>query len=598
MNLQFYLARLKHASLPELIYRVTQYVFEIYLRRGWGSQDYSGGSVSVGKSEINSLVMPSCKYHVPAQVINELLAGSVFSLHEEESIIKEFEAQSGKEFYADIALSNASPDIRAIWEPARLQHITALLLYLRQGDRAKHKKAINEFIKGSIIQWIRNNPFPYGPHYMSAMECGLRVPVFLYCIKLLDNLTNEESELIRDAMYQHAWLISKRLSLYSSLGNHTIVECVGLVFAGAVFYKADAGRAWLSRGVELLRQELDHQILLDGGPVEQSMNYHRFVLDMYWLTVDFLEKNNLYDCKDITPKLMRGESFIAAFQDSYGNLPSIGDSDDGYAIAPGILPVRLQTEHIKEDVAVFKDAGYTVITTENDVKLTFDHGPLGMPPLYNHGHADALSVTLSKEGRMMLVDPGTYRYNGVPEGRRYFKGTRAHNTVTIDGLDQAVQETGFIWSRPYAVDLACAERADTGYYTSATHNGYSRLDEPVWHTRSLQYFDHANFLIKDTFSGTGVHDYELNYQLHPDISAHKQDGWWVLENSGAVIYLKLLGENDFNFVNGQKNPLHGWYSPAYGVKEASGVLTCRVHGHVNDVSFATVICTDIQIEPM
>ena len=66
----------------------------------------------------------------------------------------------------------------------------------------------------------------------------------------------------------------------------------------------------------------------------------------------------------------------------------------------------------------------------------------GMPPLYNHGHADALSITLSVGGKETLVDPGTYRYNGEPEFRKYFKGTRAHNTVTIDGLDQAVQETG------------------------------------------------------------------------------------------------------------------------------------------------------------
>ena len=70
----------------------------------------------------------------------------------------------------------------------------------------------------------------------------------------------------------------------------------------------------------------------------------------------------------------------------------------------------------------FPEAGYAVIRTP-EILFTFDYGPLGMAPLYNHGHADALSITLSVNGDLLIVDPGTYAYNGVPEFRRYFKGT-------------------------------------------------------------------------------------------------------------------------------------------------------------------------------
>ena len=59
------------------------------------------------------------------------------------------------------------------------------------------------------------------------------------------------------------------------------------------------------------------------------------------------------------------------------------------------------------------------------MSLTFDHGPLGMAPLYNHGHADALSVNVALDGEALLVDPGTFRYNDEPLFRKYFKGTRA-----------------------------------------------------------------------------------------------------------------------------------------------------------------------------
>jgi len=86
-------------------------------------------------------------------------------------------------------------------------------------------------------------------------------------------------------------LVSRNLALYSSLGNHTVCECIGLVFGGAVFRETGEGKKWLSRGCTLLEKELSHQILDDGGPAEQSLNYHRFVLDLYWLACGFLEKN-------------------------------------------------------------------------------------------------------------------------------------------------------------------------------------------------------------------------------------------------------------------------------------------------------------------
>jgi hypothetical protein len=424
------------------------------------------------------------------------------------------------------------------------------------------------------------------------MECGMRIPVFFCCLKLVDDLSALESASLLQAIYLHGWVISKRLSLYSSLGNHTIAECVGLIFAGAVFRKTSNGKKWIQKGFDLLKRELEHQILEDGGPAEQSLNYHRFVLDLYWLSIDFLEKNRLYDCSKIKLRLIQGENFLNAFQDDRGNVPSIGDSDDGRAIAPGITPQRARSHAIKKAIRVFNDSGYTVINTENKLILTFDHGPLGMPPLYNHGHADALSVTLTKEDQQILVDPGTYRYNGVPEWRRYFKGTRAHNTVTIDGLDQAVQETSFMWSHPYKVKfLGMSEQGDE-FLVKANHNGYSRLKEKVWHERLILFANKTDFLIKDSFYGEGMHKFELNYHLHPDALLTKNEDWWLISINGVELFLKLTDEPDFILVSGQKDPLLGWYSPSYGIKIKSGVLGCSRRGSPNEISFTTLICTE------
>ena len=55
-----------------------------------------------------------------------------------------------------------------------------------------------------------------------------------------------------------------------------------------------------------------------------------------------------------------------------------------------------------------------------------------------HAHADALSIELRCGGVEVLVDPGTYTYQGEPEWRTYFRSTIGHNCLELGGEDQSV----------------------------------------------------------------------------------------------------------------------------------------------------------------
>ncbi|MGA1824626.1 MAG: alginate lyase family protein [bacterium] len=542
---------------------------------------------------MKNLRLPSFHHQLKYDFIKEILTGKVFSLNTDTANLYEYEDTCRHIFFSKIDYVNAFPDIRAVWEPARLQHCTILLAYALEEKEISKIKQLKQFVKHAILQWINSNPFLLGPHYISSMECGLRIPVLFYYLRFIDTLLSSEYELIIKTIYLHAWWISKRLSLYSSLGNHTIAESVGLIFAGVIFKRTRKGKQWLETGFNLLSTETEHQILNDGGPIEQSFCYHRFILDLYWLTVGFLEKNNIFDCSRIKQRLILGENFLNFFIRENSNMPSIGDSDESHAVAPEVFPHRLGSDIIKKKkyyYKIFPDSGYTVIRCRTNALFTFDHGPLGMPPLYNHGHADALSVTLSIDGEQILVDPGTYKYNDELEFRKYFKGTRAHNTVTIDGKDQAIQETSFIWSKPYNTKLIrCCDEKE-GLLCEAFHDGYARLKEQVWHKRAIFFFEGAHFIIKDFFTGKGVHDFELNYHLHPEAVVKRVDKWWQISKAGHKIFIKSIGEYHLAYIYGCNNPLLGWYSPTYGIKKKSGVLHCVRRGYPGEISFITAIC--------
>jgi hypothetical protein len=578
----FLLTRLKNASLGEISYRVRQRVRVARVRRAVRRGQPPYPSAGPALAATSGLTLPSFHPEISGALVEALLDGWQFTLNTGRKTLLEWEAELGARKRCVAPRGAGVADIRALWEPARLQHLTLLLAFLSQKGAPAAGERVAQFARAELLHWLDANPFPSGPHYRSAMECGLRLPVFFYALKLLPGLTRDEFQRVSAAAYNHARWIEGNLSLYSSLGNHTVCECLGLVFAGAMFQETAQGKLWLERGVALLRQELAHQVLSDGGCLEQSLSYHRFVLDLYWLAVDFLGANRLHDCSDFLPRLLAGESFLAAFCDERGLLPPLGDCDDGHALAPGLSPARGAVPRQAPGYLGFDEAGYTVIKGERGMRLTFDHGPLGMPPLHNHGHADALSITLSLEGVDLLVDPGTYRYNGAPAERRYFKSTPAHNTVTVDGLDQAVQETGFIWSKPYQSRVLRREHTEGGYLVEAQHDGYLRLKEPLRHSRAIHCFERGDLVLRDSFQGAGEHDFALHYHLHPGAVVSREGLWWCIRREGCLVRMRLLACDELELIE-------GWYSPSYGIKRPSGVLRSRKKGGCRETSFQTLI---------
>lgn len=579
-KLEFFIIRLRRSSMREFCHRLKELLFVNFLIKHSVLQP----SFSLPPScldKVNNINHPRCLRFIDDKLLNEILHGKCFCLHARDEEVAAFEKDNSNRFSTEIQGKPNGPDIRAVWEKGRLQNLS-LLLEAANGE---------SFVRVSLLEWLDENRFGYGVHYISAMECGLRIPVFLKALQVIDSWTPAEAHQILRSIYQHGWLIRKRLSLFSSLGNHTIAECVGLIFAGYVSQPLKEGAEWLKKGIELLEQECVHQILSDGGPMEQSFSYHRFVLDLYWLALEFLEKNCLHDCAEMKARVVLGEKFLSAMQYDQEPTLRIGDSDDGHVIGPGLFPAirqDYQEKVVLSPVTTLPVSGYTVMRTRRGGRLVIDHGPLGMAPLYNHGHADALSVQLSVLGIDFLIDPGTFQYNGDQMLRRYFKGTRAHNTVTIDGCDQAEQLTSFIWGSPYMVEWSRGRNQHSQEYLVASHNGYCRLRDAMRHIRRLVWVEEEVFMVEDSFEGRGEHVFELNFHLHPEVAIEETSRGVLLQNGGQMVELACFGE-EIKVIQGAEEPLCGWYSPSYGVLEKTITLQVKKTGQASDIRFQSLL---------
>jgi hypothetical protein len=184
--------------------------------------------------------------------------------------------------------------------------------------------------------------------------------------------------------------------------------------------------------------------------------------------------------------------------------------------------------------------------------LIFDCGPLGDG---GHGHYDVLSVEAHAGRRPLVLDPGRGSYSEAPPNlRRWFRGTAAHNTVCVDGLDQ----TPYTRGRPSG-EVAhgrLVHRDERVLIGEARSPAYEAV-----HIRRVERTP-GGWVIEDVLRGEREHRYDLRFHLPPQ----GFDG------------LRIEGADDV-----RAEP--GWIAPSYGVLLDAPVVSAVATGR--DARFVT-----------
>ncbi|HET9627011.1 MAG TPA: heparinase II/III-family protein, partial [Kofleriaceae bacterium] len=115
------------------------------------------------------------------------------------------------------------------------------------------------------------------------------------------------------------------------------------------------------------------------------------------------------------------------------------------------------------------------------VHATFDAGPFGFGTLAAHAHCDALALHVALDDRPLLVERGTYRYNGDRAARDRFRATAAHNTLQIGAREQGDIAGPFLWSRQPVVTLEHCALTAARDVVRASHDGFA----PARHVRTV-----------------------------------------------------------------------------------------------------------------
>lgn len=492
-------------------------------------------------------------------------------------------------------------DIKFVWEASRFNMVYALV-------RAYVQKPDERFAEAfwSIVEdWAEKNPPMRGPNWKDGQEISLRIMAWCFGFYGFKNSAASTPRRIAKFITIIA-AFAKRIFqnvdyAISTRSNHAISEAFGLWLVGCLFPEIKNSEKYFSFGKKLLEREVTAQIFSDGTYSMYSLNYQRFVLQIYFSALHLGELNQARFSDETYRAVSASIDFLyQLIEPSTGQMPVFG-SNDGALVSPltncdftdyrPLLQAGYYLTHKKRlfengawDEALFWLFGSQSLQSDvekiSQTSQGFEKG--GVYILRGRqtkavircvnfqarpSHADQLHVDLWWRGKNIACDAGTYLYNAPGIWCNGLARTSVHNTVTVDDQDQMTSLSRFTWIN-WADGRVLEQNANSW---RGTHDGYLRLPKPARHTRSVLMLGGDRWLIIDHLNAARTHHYRLHWLL--DDFSYKENSAQnliLLQVDSEKIQVRtgvLAGNSAFSIVRADPVSVRGWRSLYYGQKQ-------------------------------
>ena len=358
------------------------------------------------------------------------------------------------------------------------------------------------------------------------------------------------------------------LGNYSAQGNHLLFEAQRMIYAGAFFPEFKEAAAWRKSGIDIMNREINVQVYNDGGQFELDPHYHLAAINIFCKALNIADLNGFrnefpQEYLDTIEKMIVFYANVSfpdytnpCFSDAkltnkkemlknYRNWSKMFPKNqfikylatDG---KEGALPEYLSKGFLKSGFFVFRNSWGT-----DAMQMVVKAGPKA----FWHCQPDNGTFELWFNGRNLFPDTGAYVYAGSAEVmklRNWFRQTRVHNTLTLDGRNlETTQSVTGLWQPEGKEQILVTENP-----------GYKGLK----HRRTVFFVDQAYFVIVDEATGNARGTVNLNYHFREgevNVDAEKNMVTTAYEGSSNV-KLQCFPEKSASL-----RAEEGWRSTAY-----------------------------------
>lgn len=463
--------------------------------------------------------------------------------------------------------SRPVPDNEWVWQLNRMSFWTAMAKSYTQSNEEQYAWSWTH----QFTDWVRKNPRDDQHAYAwRSIETGIRghhwtghYHHFLHS----PHFTPEVLMTFLKSCRDHAEFL---MTSYKTGSNWALMEAEGMAFIAMTFPEFLDSEEWLREATERLNKEITHQVYPDGHQRELAFGYHTGSIGWFLRTFEMAKlngKDHLFtdNYLDLIEKMCEVPMKLAF---PNGTTPQFGDAWTGkpgqyYESLkkwneifgrPDFLYVATegrQGTKPSETAFAFPQSGLYAMRSAwqpDAISLVLKCGPDGG----GHSHPDNGTFELYAGGRNLMPDSGSFIYSGDPEGRSWFRQTKVHQTLTLDGQNAA-----------YAPKLHLWELGDTLDKLVVENQSYPELA----HRRAVLFVDKSYFILIDEAIGKATGTLDLNFQLAPGpynldantLSARTQfgEGYNVLvqtQPQGGVNLVEAEGQVSFIYTQKESRP--------------------------------------------
>lgn len=499
-------------------------------------------------------------------------------------------------------------DVKLTWELGRFPHAYAM------GRAAAFDGALagplGHVLGGQVESFLAAAPFGRGIHWASGQEVVFRLMAWLFALTAFGPrapFAARAPDLCR-ALHAGAVHLERHLgySRFAVYNNHLLSEALGLLLAGELLSLAPEAPRWRALGRELLEEQADRQFYEDGGYIQLSHTYERVALQVYLWAVALLRRKGEAVPARWLAALDRAVGFLSAQQNpADGRLPNAGAND-------GALPSPLTSCDYTDFRPTLQAASLAARGTRLyppgpwDEEAAWFLGPAALeapvapPPREStsfpatgyhvlrgdpgsfgvlrcgtvrdrFSQVDMLHLDVFWRGENVVVDGGSYLYNGPAAWHDHFMRTESHSTMKVDGRDQMLHLRRFknLYRTPAA--LLRWERGSGFTLAEGEHRGYARHPGGCVHRRAVLLAGDGLWVVVDRVEGEGEHAAELQWLCGDYPHTFDADSATLaLLTPGGDFQVRVLDEAGgplaADVVAGAESPPRGWLSRYYGEK--------------------------------
>lgn len=486
--------------------------------------------------------------------------------------------------------SSPVPDKEWVWQLNRMYFWNAMAkVYTKTGD----EKYALEWGK-QLIDWTAKNPRDKEHKYAwRSIETGIRGynwTALFHQFIASPNFTPEVLVAMLNSLYDHAEFL---MTVYRTKSNWGLMEAEGMAFIAINFPEFTSAQKWQTEAIRRLNNEISIQVYPDGHQRELAMGYHLGCIHWFYRTYELAKLNGIENAFpesylemiekmcEVPMKLCLPDGTNVQFGDAWRGNPGqhsrkfmkwseqFKRDDFLYLATEG------QKGKAPEETAfALTESGLYSMRSgwvKNATCLVLKCGPDGG----GHSQPDNGTFALYAGGRNLMPDAGSYIYSGNPEGRAWFRQTKNHQTLTLNGENTLYAPKLLKWQPGENLDVLVIENAS---YTNLTHR------------RAIFFVDKEYLVIVDEAFGTGIGDVDIHFQLAPgkNTPVFNHDIFSVNSNfaDGANVFVQTQKQNGLELSDEE-----GWVSFEYTKKESRPAFRYRIkkENKLQQVRFITFV---------